>query len=255
MGRRIPYQEHLPDPALRRYVACYWSIRCRGMPAAATEDAVVPDACLDFLFDLTEHRASVVGTMTRPLSVRRVPTMDLLGVRFRPAGVGAFLRIPAAELTDGIAPLGAAWGRDADRLCRRLCEAVRTVGRVAVLDAVLLDRLGTGPAPDRTALRAAGLIEAAEGRIRVEHLARAAALGRRQFERRFLAAAGIAPKVACRVVRFQGALRRLHADRARSLASVAIASGYHDQAHLTREFAALAGVPPGAYRAARAPDG
>jgi len=253
MPRLTPYREHRPHPGLARYVACYWSFRCRATPPA-DEEAIVPDACMDFLFDLAapgQGEVEVVGTMTRPIAVSRERGMDLLGVRFRPGAIGAFMRVPAHELTDGLVGLEAVWGPDARELYDRLRAEPGTAERVAILDGALSARLGAGEPPDPIALAAAGLVESSEGRIRVEDLARKAGLGRRQLERRFLAAVGIAPKVACRVVRFQAALHRLHASDEPSLARVAIEAGYHDQAHLTRDFTALAGMPPGEYRARR----
>jgi transcriptional regulator GlxA family with amidase domain len=50
------------------------------------------------------------------------------------------------------------------------------------------------------------------------------------------------------VVRFQGARQRMQNEPARSLAVIALESGYHDQAHMTRDFVALAGTPPGFWR-------
>jgi AraC-like DNA-binding protein len=41
----------------------------------------------------------------------------------------------------------------------------------------------------------------------------------------------------------------METSRGRSLADVATESGYYDQSHLTRDFAALAGMTPGAYAA------
>jgi AraC-like DNA-binding protein len=59
---------------------------------------------------------------------------------------------------------------------------------------------------------------------------------------------GVAPKLACRVARFRAAVSLLH-DRPRTdLSAVAFDAGYADQPHLTREFRALAGMTPGAYR-------
>ncbi|HVY47851.1 MAG TPA: helix-turn-helix domain-containing protein, partial [Minicystis sp.] len=53
------------------------------------------------------------------------------------------------------------------------------------------------------------------------------------------------------VTRFQRAAALLARGRAASIADVAAAAGYADQAHLSREFAAIAGVSPASYRALR----
>src|SRR5262249_31067146 len=61
---------------------------------------------------------------------------------------------------------------------------------------------------------------------------------------------GTGPKTFARLVRFQRALAALAARPQASLADVAFAAGYSDQPHLNREFAALATISPGQYRAA-----
>lgn len=71
-------------------------------------------------------------------------------------------------------------------------------------------------------------------------------LSHRRFLTLFEQAVGLAPKRYCRVLRFQRAIAGVVAGEA--LGAVAIDAGYSDQAHLTREFQALAGVSPGAYR-------
>ncbi|WP_249715084.1 helix-turn-helix domain-containing protein [Rhizomonospora bruguierae] len=75
-------------------------------------------------------------------------------------------------------------------------------------------------------------------------LAREIGWSTRYLSRRF-AEIGLAPKVAGRVARFDRA-RRLMVARggAYPLAALAADCGYADQAHLTREFGALAGAPP-----------
>ncbi len=63
----------------------------------------------------------------------------------------------------------------------------------------------------------------------------------RHLTNRFRAEVGLRPKEAARVVRFDRARRQLRPGR--RMADVAAAAGYYDQAHLAREFQALAGVP------------
>jgi transcriptional regulator GlxA family with amidase domain len=58
-----------------------------------------------------------------------------------------------------------------------------------------------------------------------------------------------------RILRFQEARRLIEAQPDLALARVASACGYYDQAHLAREFRALAGVSPRRYAALLMPDG
>lgn len=194
-------------------------------------------------------RAYAVGTMRRPLVVRLRGRTDLLGVRFRPGGAVPFLAPPAHELTDRTVPLADLW-RGADDLAERLA-VMDGPSRIRSLASLLLRRSVDGPAPDPRVLRAARRIEATDGRVSVRELHGELEMSRRQLERLFLGAVGVPPKVACRVARFRGALRRLDRDPAASWSRLAHASGYADQPHLAREFRALAGVTPGEYRAER----
>jgi len=253
----LGYREHAPAPELAGHIECYWTFRCRVDPADTEVTRVLPDGCMDLLFSLGDpargpggvsHGATVVGTMTRPMAVTQSGKADLLGVRFHPAGAMAFVDVPASRLTDGVAALGDVWGPSARVLWERLGEAPTLGERFTILDHELRSRLGGGRRLDDAVLHASQVLAVRHGGVSVDDLATASGLGRRQLERRFLAVVGLPPRTACRVARFRSAVARLHADPLESLVRVALAAGYYDQPHFTREFGTLAGVPPGAYR-------
>ena len=66
----------------------------------------------------------------------------------------------------------------------------------------------------------------------------------------FCAEVGIGPKQLARVARLQRAVALLQGGSG-SLAAEAAALGYFDQAHMARDFRALAGVTPAAVRLER----
>ena len=66
------------------------------------------------------------------------------------------------------------------------------------------------------------------------------------LERRFLADVGVTPKASARTLRLQAALRRIA--EGQSLADVAVACGYYDQPHMTRDFRRLAETSPAAWQ-------
>ena len=80
----------------------------------------------------------------------------------------------------------------------------------------------------------------------------------RQLRRRCHAAVGYGPKTLQRVLRFRRFVSRIDAglpsgQAAHDLAALAVQVGYADQAHLTRECRALAGLTPAALARQRGP--
>ena len=112
---------------------------------------------------------------------------------------------------------------------------------------LITQRLAQGK-PDLRIEGAVEHIEAGAGRVRMDALARRAALSPRGFQMRFRAAVGLAPKEFARLVRLQATLRAL--DRSdSSVAAVASDRGFADQAHATRELRRVTGLTPARLRA------
>lgn len=201
-------------PQRHELVACLWT---RDAPRPRTR-RILPDACVDIVS--VDGRLIVAGPATRA----HVSTSGgaISGVRFRIGAAGAALGLPAAELLDVSVPLEDVWGAAAaDRIAERATD-------VHELAAAVAER---GGATD-SLVRAA-----ATGTSR-----RALGIGDRQLRRRFLDAVGYGPKTLERILRFQRFLRLAQHDT--DLARLALDAGYADQAHLTRECARLAGLPP-----------
>ena len=95
--------------------------------------------------------------------------------------------------------------------------------------------------PPRSVDHAIEVVLARGGQVRVETLAASAGLGVRQLERQFLEAVGLSPKRFIKTTRLQRALQLLRGGQ--PPADVAEACGFSDQAHLSREFRSVAGVP------------
>jgi transcriptional regulator GlxA family with amidase domain len=66
----------------------------------------------------------------------------------------------------------------------------------------------------------------------------------RHLRRLFRKSVGMSPKEFARVARFRHARRTAREGSQRSWADIAAETGYYDQAHLTEDFRAIAGVTP-----------
>jgi len=164
------------------------------------------------------------------------------------SGCRALFGMPAAELARTVITLHEVMPPAAE-LCDRLRSASGWPQRFAILDAVLT-RLAVAPCLEPAAALAWKWLCQSDGRLRVDELARDAGYSRRHLTARFRAEYGLAPKTAARVMRFERARALLVRPEPPSLARIAAACGYADQAHMNREWRALAGASPLGWRAA-----
>ncbi|MQY09148.1 hypothetical protein ACRB68_72600 [Actinomadura sp. RB68] len=187
------------------------------------------------------------GLYTHPGGQRGVQ-LDLT-----PLGAYTLLGLPMARLTNVAADLADLCGPAAAELTERLLEAPGWAARFDLLDRFLLRRLETGPSPAPEVGHAWRLLARSHGTVPVGDIAAEVGWSRRHLAARFREQAGLAPKTMGRVLRFQRAVELLARDRL-DRASAALACGYYDQAHLNREFRALAGCTPAELLAAQGGD-
>lgn len=214
-------------------VEAFWE-----MTATGGAHRVLPDGCMDLLFDLDAGRARIVGTMSRAHVVQLEAGTRYFGVRFRPGAAPHFVGLSGAEMRDDEAPLsdvmlgGAALeervlGAASHRERRAQCVAYLQRTRVAALPL------------DRRVAAAVQQFERADGCMAVSRVAEQVGVSERQLERLFDLHVGLRPKLFARVVRLQAALRLSHESSVQ--AWISAAAGYADEPHLLREFRALAG--------------
>jgi AraC-like DNA-binding protein len=169
--------------------------------------------------------------------------VDAFTIVFQPGGIFKLLSIPAEELTDGDFDGEAVLGRRFGELERRMGDVSLFADRVHIANAYLSARLPAHESAGAIA-NAAAVLGMNAGCIRVSDLAEAAALGIRQFERRFRYEIGIPPKLYARIVRFEAALQRKAKEPAMHWTDIAHSLGYHDQMHMVHDFDRLSGDNP-----------
>jgi len=273
-----PVDEHCrrrPAEPLRPFVAYYTGYRQRGVPPALHRG--LPSPFLTLIFTLDEPMVLLAhpdprqppgafgtllgGLHSTPALISHDGAQSGIQVALRPFGARALLGLPAGELAGLDVPADAVLGGVCAELRARARAATGWPERFAILDEILLRRLA---APAATATRAATAGTAGTsaevrfawrqllqtgGTARISDLAVETGWSGRHLTSRFRTEIGLTPKAAARVIRFDRARHLLirHASEQSSgyrLADLAAACGYFDQAHLAREFRALAGCPP-----------
>jgi AraC-like DNA-binding protein len=197
--------------------------------------------------------ALVVGQRSAYEIIDTADMADLMGIVFVPGALPVFLADAADRVTNGYVPLGDVC-RGAGALRDRLREVQGAEARLRCLEAFLHERIAARVNSRREAMHPAVVFALGElGRrpavARVADVARGTGWSERRFSQIFREEVGFAPKVWCRIQRFQRVVRQLHADEAVEWPELALECGFYDQAHLVNEFRAFSGVSPTSYTA------
>jgi AraC-like DNA-binding protein len=195
----------------------------------------------------TWTRALFNGADTRYLLEEGGYPVHRMGVDFQAGGAYPFIAPPAGELRDAHQPRETLWGiRAVDELRERLLQAQTSAERCQLLEQALLTHLARRL--ERRPVVTLALRAFSAGREPViAHLADQAALSHTRFIEVLREEVGMSPKQYCRVRRFVRVLQHIYPEERPNWAQVALACGYSDQAHLTREFQEFAGVSPGVF--------
>ena len=241
------YREIQPSGPASQFVKCYWLLE-DDTPALVAQ-RVVPDGRAELIVNLgtpyveadePQPQCFLMGQITGPLMLRAGGPINVIGIRFRPHTAGQLLRAPMNEITDAGAISIADISLPLSRKLEALQEIRSPLAWVSVLDGIFTQAAANC---DRMVAGAVRGFEHTVGLIGIDEMARQAGISARQFERRFLQAVGIPPKLFARMQRFQRVFRALDSD-APNWADTAVRCGYYDQAHLIRDFREFAGKPP-----------
>ena len=249
------------------------------------DDPLAIDAHPDPAQPAESYDTLLGGLHTSPAVVSHQGRWSGVQLGLTPLGARTLLGVPAAELANWDAEATDVVGGFAAQLRELVVEQPTWAGRFAVIDQLLERRAAEVDADRAATVRpevgyAWRRLRATRGGVGVAELAAETGLSARRLGSLFRAETGLAPKEAGRVFRFTHARRRIGqamtagrgaaggtpgggaavrgsadagtgagaAVRA-TLASLAAECGFYDQAHVAREFRALAGCPPSVWLA------
>jgi AraC-like DNA-binding protein len=291
----LEYREIRPRLPLARHVECFWTL-AGPAPASSPPERILPDGCMELVLNCAapirrylargafeqQPLRMLVGQMDRYIQIQPTGRVDILGIRFHPAGARAFFRAPMSELAGHTLALDVV-ARELDHELAAALDGPAAL-RIARVEALFARRLTLAPPSDSAVEAAVNHLLRGDHTLTVDSLAADTALSPRQLERRFLDSVGLGPKRLARILRFQRVFRAISSEpaptssghayddsapsapgaasaaapnppsRARSdrvtvadrpnWAAVAADCGYYDQAHLIRDFHQFAGQTP-----------
>src|SRR5438105_3471018 len=242
------YREYPPSAVLREYVDCYWTRT--GDIELPSAHRILPDGCIDIIFDFGSRStdAFVIGPMTRPLLVDAESPENMIAVRFRPGGAFAFFNLPMHALTNARVEVANFW-KDAGAFEESIIERASIHERIAALERALVARLPFARSIDPRISSAIKSLKRTSGQMPIDSIGSEFGMSRQHLTRKFQEHVGISPKFFARVVRMQDMLRRVENVRDVDWCTLALDSGYYDQAHMIDDFRDLCGISPARYLA------
>lgn len=228
----------VPRGPAARHAEGWWSAKITGTVS------VVPDGGVDLMW--TRGRAPwLAGPDTKPHVSGLDRGSTVVGVRLRPGVAAAMVSASVEQLIDSRVPVEEIWpGYVVRELTARLEEAMTVASAVQILADGLVAQVPAKWEVDP-------LVTDTVPHLRAGRPVSEFGVGVRQHRRRFAAAMGYGPKFFARTCRLDHFMCLVDAGARRSLASMAIAAGYSDQSHLTRDCVGLTGMTPVEVRAAR----
>lgn len=247
-----------PTAVLQPYIAHYWAgdaataaLRERALPSGSMHLALRLDGRGVTLFDDdadTRGRclghAVIAGVRDRSYLKDTSEPSRSVGAVLRPGACRALFGEGAGAFANRHVALADVFGAAARTLHERLAAEPSTLRRIALLDSFLQRRLHPVRALHPPIAQA--LAHLADG-TDIAALAAASGGSHKRFIAQFRDAVGLAPKRYARVQRLQRVLAIAPGTR---WCDAALEAGYSDQAHLSREFRALTGLTPQAWRSA-----
>ena len=278
------HARHVPPARLRPFVSEYAGYRQEGMPPGrhrglpspeltfivTLDDPLAIDAHPDPGQPAGSYDTLLGGLHTSPALVSHQGRWSGVQLGLTPLGARTLLGLPAAGLVNWDAEATDVIGGFATELRELVVAQPTWAGRFAVIDQLLERRAAEADADRPAAVRpevgyAWRRLRETRGGVGVAELAAETGLSARRLGSLFRAETGLAPKEAGRVFRFTHARRRIGqaamggglgtagvggpggpggGGTTATFARLAAECGFYDQAHLAREFRALAGCPP-----------
>jgi AraC-like DNA-binding protein len=231
------YEPVAPPGELGAALVTGWTMRAGGRLS------LVPDGCVEVLW-IDNGTAWLCGPETAAWSFELPPGTGAVGLRFRPGWAGGVFGLTVGEVRNRRVALADVLGARAARYLVEEVGGSAEPDRLAALARYGRGWLAGAREPDPVTATISAMLAVHPG-TPVAALAEATGRGGRQLHRRCVAAFGYGPATLRRILRLQRFLALARDPRRRvGLAGLAVAAGYTDQPHLSRDCRNIAGVSP-----------
>lgn len=257
----MPFTEIIPSVTLRPFVkGLYWYEADNG---ESFSDIVFPSGQMELIFNLGDGHwhtqrenaffqtpsIELWGQLSKPLPIRSEGKNCMLGVRFYPYSAAYFFREDLSQLTNEIVDGIDVFGSSLQDLHQQLLDQEDLSRRIHLLENYLIGRLQLSEKTHEKLAFVKSVTDSLQRNYndqKIQSISADYRISTRYLSQLFSQYMGIAPKLFCKINRFQQSLALVNSN-SQTLTGVAYDAGYFDQSHFIREFKMFTGITPSAF--------
>jgi len=240
------YREINPSIKIDPTVESFWHYKGNGEQTAFK---ILPDSCVDLIFDLHQKKGFISGLMTEYQNLKLEANPNLIGIRFRAEIFSFLFQLPLKEIKNQKLDLSILNSEWAPMILAKLNHSESLADSLNYLENFIHLQLNNPQyQADETVLNVTNSIRSLKGNVNIQKLAKSNLISLRQLERRFKKCIGTTIKEFSNIIRFIHAKKAIANNQQDSLLEIAFDSGYYDHAHMNANFKRMAGENPSRFR-------
>lgn len=250
------FKFYKPCQQLRDYIRYYWIFESN----QPIETYTFPIGCPQIIFhkksalyipelSTKQDKLTISGQVNFSSHISAADNIEMIVAVFHPYAMSSFLNVPTSLFYNREVSGYGLENKELNCLAARVLDCEDNNFCIYLIEQWLLSqlRINSTSRREQDIDRIMTVIRQmySNPNIRISELASIACLGKKQFERVFLAMVGMNPKEYARIVRFQKSLKLMqNQPEGIVLAQISYQCGYSDQSHFIREFRTLSGYTP-----------
>jgi AraC-like DNA-binding protein len=230
-------------------------------------DRFLPDGNAEFIIELTDNAKSIYdnenltelqtfrhawvsGVRTQPITIPSGRDSRMLIVAFKKGKAHPFYNFPMTELADVVVDADLVFGKKLHDLREQLLNTSSTDQMFLLIEKFLLGQAGDAlhaNTPSQYVEYALANIMNQPTIPGFQQLSSQIGYSQKHFINLFKKQVGVSPKQYLKIMRFQKVIREIEKNKAVHWSSVAMESGFYDQAHFINDFKEFSGFTPNQY--------
>jgi AraC-like DNA-binding protein len=259
------FQVHIPAFPLNTFIKNFFYYE--GFEAAHSMDRFLPDGNTEIIISLNENtqyiydneslkeiqacrHAWVSGVRTKAITIPSGKGSRMLIVAFKKGMAHPFYSLPMSELTDQVVAADLVFGRRFCDLREQLLHAASIDQMFLLVEKFLFQQAGDSlhaDVPSKCIEYAVSNIVDKPDVAGFQELSDHIGYSQKHFIELFKRQVGVRPRQYLRIMRFQKAVLEIEHNQSVHWSSVALESGYYDQAHFINDFKTFSGFTPNEY--------